>query len=33
MVGYHIYNRLLKDDNAKEKFETMVVSIIDKVKE
>lgn len=32
MVGYHIYNRLLKDDNAKEKFETMVVSIIEKVK-
>lgn len=32
MVGFHIYNRLLKDKNANQKFETTFDCIIQKVK-
>jgi AcrR family transcriptional regulator len=32
MIGYHIYNRLLKDKKAKQKFETMFQGTIDKVR-
>lgn len=32
MLGYHIYNRLLKDKNAQLRLETMFSSIIDKVR-
>lgn len=32
MIGYHIYNRLLKDKNAKQKFETMFSSTLANVR-
>ena len=32
MIGFHIYNRLLKDKNAKKKFDTFFESILDKAK-
>jgi AcrR family transcriptional regulator len=32
MIGFHIYNRLLKDKKAKQKFDNLFTSILDKVR-